>query len=147
LVERDLAKVEVAGSKPVSRSTQTPRFVFKIGAPRRTKTHQNAGLLGSATGVKLSGPKTERARKLRPSPLIAAAMVHSEPLRKRSSITLAACLLIRAVTWPYTSRVKPTDEWRSISLTVFASTRALIGASLPCVGPRARRAGQADCDR
>src|SRR5713226_3437785 len=47
LVERDLAKVEVAGSKPVSRSIRTPRFAFETGALRRTQMHQDAELLGS----------------------------------------------------------------------------------------------------
>src|SRR5260370_7474529 len=47
LVERDLAKVEVAGSKPVSRSIRTPRFAFETVALRRTQMHQDAELLGS----------------------------------------------------------------------------------------------------
>ena len=41
LVERDLAKVEVAGSKPVSRSTQTPILYSNPAhrdARKRTKT-------------------------------------------------------------------------------------------------------------
>ena len=82
MVERDLAKVEVAGSKPVSRSSffspvnpisretgrllnvgrrrrpwrsnQNPHFIFRIDALGRTNLHQNAELLGSITGVKLS---------------------------------------------------------------------------------------------
>jgi hypothetical protein len=46
LVERDLAKVEVAGSKPVSRSIKTP-VLYSADAHRdalkRTKTHPGRG--------------------------------------------------------------------------------------------------------
>src|SRR2546426_726475 len=60
--ERDLAKVEVAGSKPVSRSIKNLHFVFKTRALRRAKTHQNAVLLGSTTGVSTDYNPATRGR-------------------------------------------------------------------------------------
>ena len=50
-------------------SIQNPRFVFKPDALRRTQTHENASLLESTTGVKLSDgrPGARNSGDVRPS--------------------------------------------------------------------------------
>src|SRR5260370_35133799 len=105
LVERDLAKVEVAGSKPVSRSIQTPRFAFETGALKCTKTRSYSGQISDQTRTReclrvitASGPARKRpssGRSAGTTPSLTAGRESRGRRPDRTQVTAPPCRATR----------------------------------------------------